>query len=169
MNTNRIKLINCDEKILELVLGGNEILSQGLNLNVPEKWTEFGDPIFKYSLERVREQPGSSVWWSYLPVIVNTNTLIGSCGYKGEPNEKGMVEIGYEVAAEFRNQGFATEIANLLIDRAFKNDNVKLVQAHTLASENASVNVLKKCNFEFVEELEDEEDGKIWKWQLKRN
>ena len=169
MSSNRIKLINCDEKILELILEGNEILSRELNLNIPNKWTEFGESVFKYSLDKIRDKPESKKWWAYLPVNIQTNTLIGSCGYKGEPNEKGIVEIGYEVAAEFRNQGFATEIAKLLIDQAFKNIEVNSVQAHTLADENASVKVLKKCKFEFIEELEDDEDGVIWKWELKKN
>jgi len=169
MNPKRIKLINCDKEILDSILKGNRYLSQSLKLNVPPKWTEFGDPIFKHALKKIEENPASQIWWTYLAIIIQSNTLIGSCGFKGEPNENGFVEIGYEVATVFRNQGYATEIVKLLIEIAFQFPKVIAVLAHTLAEKNASVKVLKKCNFEFVEELEDEEDGTIWKWELRRN
>ncbi len=166
---DRIKLINCNKKILESILKGNKFLSQALNLNVPDAWSEFGEPVFKYSLEKIIEKPESQIWWTYLPILIETNILIGSCGYKGEPDKNGVVEIGYEVASAFRNQGFATEIVHLLVDLAFRNYKVNTIQAHTLAKENASVKVLKKCDFKFVKELEDVEDGTIWKWELPRN
>jgi RimJ/RimL family protein N-acetyltransferase len=168
MTSKRLKLINCDEKILKLILEGDEYLSKGLNLIIPKKWTEFGESIFNYSLEKIKNNPDSGIWWTYIPVLIESNTLIGSCGFKGEPNNEGVVEIGYEVAEEFRNEGFATEIANLLIRIAFNDKKVAVIQAHTLAEKNASVRVLKKCNFEFVEEIEDEENGTIWKWKLKK-
>ena len=49
-------------------------------------------------------------WWAYLPVLKKTKTLLGSCGYKGDP-KNGMVEIGYEVAEAYRGWGLATEMA----------------------------------------------------------
>jgi len=165
----RIHLINCDSQILNQILEGNATLAKGLNINVPTNWSEYGTPIFKYSLEKIVLNPESKIWWTYLPVEIKTNTLIGSCGYKGPPNELGMVEIGYEVAEEKRNRGFATEIAQLLIQQAFLDDSVRTIQAHTLAEENASTKVLRKCNFKFIQEVDDEEDGKVWKWELFRD
>ena len=41
-----------------------------------------------------------------LPIEIETNTLIGSCGFKGEPIN-GKVEIGYEVTELFRNKGYS--------------------------------------------------------------
>jgi len=168
MTSGRIKLINCDQKILELILDGNDAIRKALNIHVPDKWTEFGDVIFKYSLEKIVADAASVIWWAYLPIHIESNTLIGSCGYKGPPNTNGMVEIGYEIVEAYRNQGYATELAHMLIGNAFNNPQVIKLQAHTLAIENASVKVLKKCGFVFVEELEDKEDGTILKWILER-
>ncbi len=94
--------------------------------------------------------------------------MLRSCGYKGEPDENGMVEIGYEVAKDYRNRSYATEITNLLINNAFQDKMAKTIQAHTLAERNASVRVLEKCNFQFVEAYNDEDDGLIWKWILEK-
>ncbi len=37
--------------------------------------------------------------------------------------------------------------------------------AHTLPENNASAHVLKKCGFDFVGEVVDPEDGRIWRWE----
>ena len=96
-------------------------------------------------------------------------TLAGLGGYKGPPDPQGMVEIGYQIYEPYRNQGLATEAANGMINRAFEHPDVNLVQAHTLAEENASVRVLKKCGMVFTGAFDDPDDGPIWQWQLPRS
>ena len=44
-----------------------------------------------------------------------------------------------------------------------KDKRVKKIRADTFAEKNASVRVLEKCNFKFIEEYYDEE-GLTWKW-----
>ena len=138
-----------------------------MHINIPTKWTEFGEPAFKYTYDKILTGSGKIEWWAYLPVLKKTKTLLGSCGYKGDP-KNGMVEIGYEVAEAYRGWGLATEMAKALIKNAFNSDEVKYVQAHTLAVENESGSVLKKCGMEKMEELEDPEDGKIWRWEIRK-
>jgi RimJ/RimL family protein N-acetyltransferase len=93
--------------------------------------------------------------------------LIGNCGYKGPPKE-GVVEIGYEVAELYRGQGFATEIATALIEHAFSDHRVEQILAHTLAEENASVHILRRCGFRFGGNIDDPDDGPVWRWSLPR-
>ena len=168
LTSGRIRLINCNEAVLTAILRGDDYLAKALSVTVPDQWSVFGIGVFEYILVKIGDIPSDLKWYSYLPIEKATNTLLGSCGYKGGPDETGVVEIGYEVAAAFRNQGYATEITELLIRHAFANPVVKSIQAHTLAEKNASVRVLEKCQFKFVEEIFDEEDGTIWKWNLKR-
>lgn len=59
MISKKIKLINCDRKILESIFLGNEDLSKYLNINVTDIWAEFGKQIFGLSLEKVFENPNS--------------------------------------------------------------------------------------------------------------
>ncbi|MCB0474694.1 MAG: GNAT family N-acetyltransferase [Flavobacteriaceae bacterium] len=165
MAQNRVKLINCNEEILNAILQGDGELAALLNIRVPEKWSEFGYVAFKYSLEAISKNPKSQKWLAYLPIDTGMNTLLGSCGFKGVPDKNGYVEIGYEVAQQFRNKGYATEITRLLTAIAFEDPEVKTVVAHTLAEENASVKVLKKNGFTHIEELYDAEDGLIWRWE----
>ncbi|MFK7904543.1 MAG: GNAT family N-acetyltransferase [Chitinophagales bacterium] len=169
MPFNSIQLINCNEEIIEALLKGDKTLATHLNINIPTKWSEFGTPIFEYSLAQIKNNPNSAKWWTYLPILITENTLVGSCGYKGAPSEAGMVEIGYEVAEIYRNRGLATEIAKLLVQQAFEDDKVKIIQAHTIEEANASTRVLEKCGFKKVGSFEDEEEGLVWKWELMKN
>lgn len=89
-------------------------------------------------------------------------------GFKGKPNQEGVVEIGYEIIPNYRNQGLATEVAQGLIDYAFSYPQVQLVIAHTLAEKNASTKVLEKVGMFYQETINDPEDGMIWRWSLER-
>lgn len=168
MISERIELINCNRKILEIISEGNDELSNYLNVNVIDKWTAFGDQIFGLTLQAVIKDPDSQKWFAYLPIETRSNTLIGTCGYKGPPDENGTVEIGYEVSEKFRNRGLATEMAEILIKTAFEDKRVKAILAHTMPEENASVKVLKKCNFHFVKEVNDVDDGTVWQWKKEK-
>src|SRR6266446_4854207 len=159
IETKRLLLISCDEEMLRAILSSDMAIAKLLGVNVASPWTEAGEPAFKFSLDKVSSYPEEKKWWTYLPVLKEENILIGSGGYKGKPDAEGMVEFGYEIAAAYRNRGLATEMARALIQHAFENSEVKIVVAHTLAEENASVKVLKKCGMNFIEEILHPDDG----------
>jgi RimJ/RimL family protein N-acetyltransferase len=167
--SERLKLVACDASILEQAINGNYQLSRLLKVNIAPEWTEFGVGALRYALERVSSGADQAGWWTYLPILHSDNTLIGSGGYKGRPSMTGEVEIGYEIAPRYRGRGLATEMAGRLITHAFTNPDVSSIAAHTLAGENASVSVLKKCGFVQVDEFADAEAGLVWKWVLARN
>ncbi len=98
----------------------------------------------------------------YLP----DNLLVGSCGYKGEPDEEGRVEIGYEIKPSHQNMGIATEAARALVVRAFKRSAVKKVIAHTLPEVGYSTQLLQKIGFTRTDDFRDPDDGLMWRWEL---
>ena len=167
IETKRLTLVCCDLKTLDAIFLGDAALADYLKINIPEKWTEFGEPAFRWTYDKILKQGEDRKWLSYLPVLKGENMLVGSCGFKGGPKD-GMIEIGYEVAQAYRCNGLATEIATALIKFAFADDAIKLVQAHTLAQENESGTVLKKCGMNKTGEFEDPEDGKVWRWEIKK-
>jgi RimJ/RimL family protein N-acetyltransferase len=168
METKNLRLISCDTEILKSAIEGNDVLARKINVTVPDNWTEFGVSALKYSLDRLTESEEERNWWTYFPIHKQDNKLIGSGGYKGSPTNEGTVELGYEIAPGYRNQGLATEMTKGLIENAFRDKRVKSIIAHTLGNENPSTKVLQKCGFEKVAEMMDPEDGPIWKWELKR-
>lgn len=167
IETPRLNLVCCTKDLIEVVFKGDEALAEHLQITVPTQWTEFGEPAFRWTYDKLSQPNAKKEWWAYLPILKTERVLVGSCGYKGEPTD-GVIEIGYEIAKDYRNKGLATEIAKGLIAHAFQYPEVTKVQAHTLAKENESGSVLKKAGMTKMEELEDPEDGKIWRWEINR-
>jgi [ribosomal protein S5]-alanine N-acetyltransferase len=98
-------------------------------------------------------------------VHLDTGVTVGQCGFKGPPDSDGMVEIAYGVASSQESKGYATEAARALVAYALSIDQVRLVRAHTLPASNASGRVLAKCGFQFVGEINDPEDGLVWRFE----
>ncbi|MBK9982828.1 MAG: GNAT family N-acetyltransferase [Saprospiraceae bacterium] len=163
----RLRFINCTSDILDQLFLGNDHLAYYLKINVPIKWTDFGESPFRFVYAQVYQIPDSANWWSWLPILTSENMLVGNCGFKGPP-KNGEVEIGYEVAEQYRGRGLATEIAGALIEYAYTFSEVKTIVAHTLSFENPSTGVLRKSGFHFIAEVHDPEDGDIWRWELRR-
>jgi RimJ/RimL family protein N-acetyltransferase len=94
---------------------------------------------------------------------------IGMGGFKGPPDGEGAVEIAYGIDPHCRGQGYATEAAGALVEWARQDSRVRIIRAHTLPAQNASTRVLEKCGFEFAGEVDDPQDGPVWRWELRRN
>jgi [ribosomal protein S5]-alanine N-acetyltransferase len=130
---------------------------------VPAGWPEFPEGI-EFSIDKLRERPDQADWWLHL-FFDSTGRLIGSGGFVGPPDD-GVVELGYEIAPDFRGQGHATAAALALVAKARLEGKVHTVIAHTLANANPSTSVLGKVGFRFVGEVPDEEQGAVWRWEL---
>jgi [ribosomal protein S5]-alanine N-acetyltransferase len=165
IETPRLRLIPCDDTLFEAIRMGDNVVARVLGVNVPKKWTAFRE-VFTPSFHRWKTHPPLRDWWTHLIVYRPDNMLIGSCGYKGEPDADGCVEIGYEIRPSHREKGVATEAARALVENAFADASVRKVIAHTLAEEGASTHILTKIGFERVGQREDPEDGLLWRWEL---
>ncbi|MCE6992310.1 GNAT family N-acetyltransferase [Dyadobacter sp. CY323] len=166
--TPRLKIVPCDDTLFDAIRMGNNTLARVMGVNVPKKWTEFRD-TFTPSYHRWKAHPPLRDWWVYLIIYVPDNILIGSCGYKGEPDSNGMVEIGYEIVPSHREKGLGFETAKGLVDHAFSHAAVRKVLAHTLAEENASARILEKVGFAQTEDVRDPDEGPLWRWEISRH
>jgi [ribosomal protein S5]-alanine N-acetyltransferase len=167
IDTPRLQIVPCDDTLFDAIRMGNNVLAKVMGVNVPKKWTEFRD-TFTPSYHRWKAHPPLRDWWVYLVIYTPDNLLIGSCGYKGEPDANGVVEIGYEIVPSHRAKGLGTEIAKGLVDHAMRHPSVRKVIAHTLREENASVHILEKLGFGQTEDVNDPDEGLLWRWELPR-
>ncbi|HEY9907597.1 MAG TPA: GNAT family N-acetyltransferase [Thermosynechococcaceae cyanobacterium] len=116
-------------------------------------------------IAQLRFAPSPNPWTHSFAIVLKTSdAVIGSCGYKGSPSSDQVVEIAYGVNADHQGRGYATEAAEALTRYALENSQVRLVYAHTRPEENASTRVLTKCGFRWVGEVNDPEDGLVWRW-----
>jgi RimJ/RimL family protein N-acetyltransferase len=93
-----------------------------------------------------------------------TDSMIGSCGFKGPPDHRGVTEIAYGIDAEHRGRGYAKEAAAALVKFAF-DAGVRVVRAHTKHENDASAHVLVACGFAPLGDVMDPEDGLVRRWE----
>jgi ribosomal-protein-alanine N-acetyltransferase len=166
MQTKRLILLPAQPEHLISLING-EASFAGVYDHIAEGYNEFPEAL-EYSLKQLQAGNAQAEWSAHLFIAQAKRTLIGIGGYYGAPDENGMVEIGYGIAPEYRGQGYATEAARGLIERAFADARTRLVQAHTLAHDNPSTSVLKKCGMIKAGEDIDPDEGVVWRWEVRR-
>jgi RimJ/RimL family protein N-acetyltransferase len=105
--------------------------------------------------------------WTHGFALVDkvTGDVLGSCGYKGPPDDDGIVEIAYGVNPDRRQRGYAKEAAAAMVAFAL-GAGAKLIRAHTEPENGASSGVLAAVGFDRIGEVLDPEDGLVWRWEL---
>lgn len=109
---------------------------------------------------------GETRWFGYGSIDTVKNNLVGICLFKGPPTSDRSVEIAYFTLPELEGQGYGTAMATELIRIAFESNEVDIIVAHTLPSNNASTRILEKVGMEFAGEAMDPQDGRVWRWVL---
>ena len=106
-----------------------------------------------------------SPWIGYLAVDKPSRTIVGTCAFKGGPNQEKTVEIAYFTFPDYEGKGYATAMAHSLIQMALSHPDAPRIIAHTLPHSNASTRVLQKVGMQFVGDVIDPEDGPVWQWE----
>ena len=120
-------------------------------------------------LASLRESREADPWVHGFAIVhQETGSVIGNLGFTGPPDDGGVVEIAYGIVPAFQGRGFATEAAEAGIAFAFASDRVRLIRAHTLPTSGPSTRVLTKCGFKRAGDIEDPEDGPVWRWERSR-
>ena len=105
-------------------------------------------------------------WIGYF--VINENKIVGSCGFKGKP-EEGKVEIAYWTFEQYERRGIASFSCKELIRIAHQSDPTIVLTATTAPEHNASTKILQKNGFTFTEVVQDDEIGDAWLWTLKES
>jgi RimJ/RimL family protein N-acetyltransferase len=163
--TERLVFLTLEERHRRALAAGKAELARLLAVAIPDSWPEFPEAFAPAPEDVV---PRRTQWDGYLFIAPARSALVGNGGFHGPPNDLGEVEIGYEIAAEFRNNGYATEAVRGFVEFAFSDAAVRSVIAHTLAEKNPSNSVLARAGFRCVAELPNEEVGRVWRWALSR-
>ncbi len=112
---------------------------------------------------------GKSHHWCSNFYIVRSHdqTVVGTCGFKDVPH-KGVVEIGYSVAASCRGEGLATAAVSALLAYAFASDEVQQVLAQVNPGNVASSKVVAKLGFARVGNIAADDGEVLSQWVATR-
>ena len=169
VRTDSLRLIAVEPFHAEALSRNKRELEEVLGVAVPDGWPQFPEALAPPEGGPSRPERPPTDWRNYFFVHPREHALVGNGGFAGDPDDSGVVEIGYEIAPEHQNRGFATEAARAMIGYAFAHEEVTAVVAHTLAETNASNAVLRKAGMSFAAEVDDPEVGKAWRWRISRD
>ena len=162
IETNRLKLVLLNPRQLRLWAEDISALEKELNCTYEaEPMDDFFLEIIKTQVELTENDPKNYMWHSfYFLMCKSDNVVIGSVDFKGIPNKKGEVEIGYGLGKNFEHNGYMTEAIKGLCDWALGQDFISHIIAETDLDGLASQRVLKRCGFQKYKQEET-----LW-WRL---
>lgn len=167
IDTQRLQLIPYAAEDLLALAGGYEDFERSFGLPAASGLRDFivSGEVPPDWLAQLRSSSGTDPWiYGFAVIHRRSRSVIGSVGFKGPPDEAGMSEIAYAIVPPLQGQGFATEAAAAGVRFALASG-VQCVRAHTLPTGNASTRVLEKCGFQWLGEVDDPEDGLVWRWE----
>jgi RimJ/RimL family protein N-acetyltransferase len=162
--TKRLQLIPFSLDLKKAAISDRARLIEMLGVRVPEHWPGpdlmEALPFFVENMEKAPFEPA----WDWIAIHTMNRTVIGDIGFMGGPDQGGVAEVGYSIVPEYRNQGYATEMARGLIAWAFQEKGIKLVTAACLDNNIGSIKVLEKVGMHRLEP-----DGNMLKWEISKD
>ena len=149
LNTPRLRLIPMTHDFVNRLLAGDKNAYATLGVLPTPGWPNADTlkilPAICANLAKPDARPGFESW---LFVHRISRTPVGDGGFKGPPNEHGVVDLGYGILEAERQKGYCTEATHALIEWAFCQPGVKLITADCLDTNTASQNVLQKLGMQ---------------------
>lgn len=153
LTTDRLVLVPQTLAVARALLAGEDT---GLPLAAGYPHVDTADALRTYVENGQSDQDGG-----WFVTLADDGRVIGDCGTLGWTDDRGRVEIGYGLAAQFRRQGYGTEAARALADWVAAQPDVYAVTAAVQVGNLASRRLLERLDFALV----GESDGH---WQFSR-
>jgi RimJ/RimL family protein N-acetyltransferase len=161
LETPRLKLLPFTLELKKITLFERDRLPELLGVAVPDAWP--GADLLEalpHFIEAMEQDPLGRVWDGIL-LHKADRVAIGGIGFHGPPDEAGMVEIGYNIIPAYEGQGYATEMARWVIDRAFQKPDIQVITAECRDDNLGSIRVLEKVGMH-----RPPPEGQMLKWEL---
>jgi len=156
LSSERLRLVCCSEATLAVDRRPASALAGLLAARIPDSWPPelYDEGARRYNLDYVRTHPDAICWSMWYIVLKGTDggpdLAAGLVGFKGPPNDGGVVEVGYGVLDEFQRRGIASEAIRMLIDFAFHDPRVTAVAAETYPDLVGSIGVMMRNRMRYA-------------------
>jgi ribosomal-protein-alanine N-acetyltransferase len=148
--TDRLRLVAGTKVLAAAEIKDRAKFGKLLGALIPETWPPDNlRDVLGYIYRLHEEHPEWEGWLTWYAVLIDDDDsiLCGSIGFKGPPEKRGMVEIGFSVLPEFQAQGLATEMVAGIVQWAKRQPQVKRIEAETNIDNKASIRVLENNGF----------------------
>lgn len=154
IRTPRLELVAAEPDVALAEAAGTPDWWRALGVPCPSSWPPPLNDMdsLAWFARGIADDPSALGWYTWYVVHLREGErlLIGSCGFKGRPDARGSVEIGYGLLPEHQRQGFGTELTEALVSWAFGHEAVARVLAETLPELVGSVRVLERNGFQLM-------------------
>ena len=130
--------------------------------------TDFVEPLYDYETELeyqkayIENMYGFYEYGMWLVFSKETGKLIGRAGLEHD-------ELGYMIAPELQNRGYATEVCRFIIDYARENTDFEELYCRIDERNEASVRLAKKLGFTNSGHMDDDINASIYRKNIKNN
>ncbi len=98
-------------------------------------------------IEKTHKDFATREAFQFAIVLKDTGEVIGGAGLHSINWNNRKAEVGYLIRKQDRGKGYATEVAKLLLNHAFKDLQLNKIGARMFAENEASRKILEKCGF----------------------
>ena len=158
--TERLDLVPFTADAIDALLAGNEAglrAATGASFPTPLRPPPLLEEVLPLVRTRLREEPGTLGWWTWLTIDRSTNRVTGAIGFGGPPDAEGAVMIGYATYPGSDRRGFASEATRTLIDWALDQPGVARVCASIPPDNIAARRVAEKVGMRVAGTVWEEE------------
>jgi ribosomal-protein-alanine N-acetyltransferase len=152
VETSRLKIIPLGLPELRQYLQANDLFEKeaGLQQNGREVAPDVKELVTKFTIPRMEKaHDGNYLFYTFWIVVEkSTQCIVAELGFKGEPNGKAEIEIGYGTMPSQRGKGFMTEAVGAMITWARLQPDVSYMLAEADEANTASIRVLQKNYFD---------------------
>ena len=161
IDTERLQIITFTVEMMEAFLKGNNEIEIITPYRVAAEYPlEVYKQFFEYKIDRFQKFPFENEWEGII-IHKEDNMIMGDMGFKGGPNEEGIIDIGYSIVPSYQGKGYATEMGKAMVDWGLSQPNVKKVVATCNPDNIASIRVLEKIGFIVTNKTEDNIFGNL--------
>lgn len=158
--TSRLSLIPSNRKLIQLCLENPSQFASALDATLAPGWPlESHEEDLPWVLKDMKDnETGWWVWWILLrPELLDTKPLvIGNVGFKGPPENGGLLEVTFAVAERYQGRAYATEALTTLVAWSLQQTGVKKIWGDTTPTNFGSMNVFQRSGFTLQEHESDE-------------
>ena len=155
VETDRLLIIPLNQEHLELYLEAEGKLEKKFQLTGSGRTfsPDVKKMVQKDILVKMKASSGDNFLYFTFWIVVHkaTKLIVAELGFKGEPTEKGEIEIGYGTMPSERGKGFMTEALGGMVGWAKNRIGVYAILAETEETNLASIRIVQKNNFVLTE------------------
>ncbi len=153
INTERLEIIPLSLLNLRLYINDYQAFCGKNGLVFQEKILE--EPLKRALSIKIKNMVNDPSRWCYytywIMIDKETEQEVGTIGYKGLPDQAGIVEIGFGTVKAFQNKGYMSEALKAFI-KGFPDQSkkIKIIKAQVTKTNYPSIRVLEKVKFKRI-------------------